>query len=109
MKISIGTYSLFWEMPDRNPEPLSIAGMIDRASQLDCEVFQICDDPRIEDLDAAGLRELRERAEALGLTLELGTRTIDQWPPVPLPRHRHSPRRPHAALDDPDEGDRRRP
>ncbi|MGO1200472.1 MAG: sugar phosphate isomerase/epimerase family protein [Brachybacterium sp.] len=78
MKIGIGTYSLFWEMPDRNPEPLSIAGMIDRASQLDCEVFQICDDPRIEDLDAAGLRELRERAELLGLTLELGTRTIDR-------------------------------
>lgn len=76
MKIGIGTYSLFWEMPDRNPEPLSIAGMIDRASQLGCEVFQICDDPRIVDHDVAGLRELRERAELLGLTLELGTRTI---------------------------------
>lgn len=76
MKIGIGTYSLFWEMPDRNPEPLSIAGMIDRASQLGCEVFQICDDPRIEDLDADGLRGLRERAELLGLTLELGTRSI---------------------------------
>ena len=76
MKIGIGTYSLFWELPERNPEPLSIAGMIDRASQLGCEVFQICDDPRIEELDGPGLRELRERAELLGLELELGTRTI---------------------------------
>lgn len=78
MKIGIGTYSLFWEMPDRNPEPLSIAGMVDRAAQLGCEVFQICDDPRIEELAAGELVELRERAEILGIDLELGTRTIDR-------------------------------
>src|SRR5699024_9094709 len=76
MKIGIGTYSLFWELPERNPESLGISGMIDRASQLGCEVFQICDDPRIEGLDPAQLQELRERAEILGLELELGTRTI---------------------------------
>lgn len=76
MKIGIGTYALFWEFSERNPEPLDIAGMIDRAAQLGCEVFQICDDPRIEQLDADGLRALRERAEILGITLELGTRTI---------------------------------
>ncbi|HEX7351429.1 sugar phosphate isomerase/epimerase family protein [Brachybacterium sp.] len=76
MKIGIGTYALFWEFSDRNPEPLGIAGMIDRAAQLGCDVFQICDDPRIEELDAHALRELRERAEILGLDLELGTRTI---------------------------------
>src|SRR5699024_8082929 len=63
MKIGIGTYSLFWELPERNPESLGISGMIDRASQLGCEVFQICDDPRIEGLDPAQLQELRERAE----------------------------------------------
>jgi sugar phosphate isomerase/epimerase len=50
--------------------------MIDRAAQLGCEVFQICDDPRIEELDPAALRDLRERAEILGIELELGTRTI---------------------------------
>lgn len=76
MKIGIGTYSLFWELPERNPEPLGIAGMLDRASQLGGEVFQICDDPRVEELDAMQLQELRERAEILGLELELGTRTI---------------------------------
>ena len=74
--IGIGTYALFWEFEGRNPEPLSIAGMIDRAAQLGCDVFQICDDPRVEQLDAAELRELRERAEILGVELELGTRTI---------------------------------
>lgn len=77
MKIGIGTYSLFWEFEGRNPDPLDIPGMVDRAARLGCEVFQICDDPRLEDLDAAQLRELRDRAELLGVELELGTRTID--------------------------------
>ena len=31
MKIGIGTYSLFWEFESRNPSPLDIPGMIDRA------------------------------------------------------------------------------
>ena len=84
MKIGIGTYSLFWEFEGRNPDPLDIPGMVDRAARLGCEVFQICDDPRLEDLDAAQLRELRERAELLGVELELGTRTID---PAHLRRH----------------------
>lgn len=76
MKIGIGTYSLFWEFEGRNPDPLDIPGMIDRAARLGCEVFQICDDPRIEQLDTAALHDLRERAELLGVELELGTRTI---------------------------------
>ena len=76
MKIGIGSYSLFWEFESRNPSPLDIPGMIDRAAQLGCDVFQICDDPRIEQLDPAGLHDLRERAELLGIELELGTRTV---------------------------------
>ena len=76
MKIGIGTYSLFWEFESRNPSPLDIPGMIDRAAQLGCDVFQICDDPRIEQLDPAGLHDLREQAELLGIELELGTRTV---------------------------------
>lgn len=76
MKIGIGTYALLWEFAERNPAPLGIAGMIDRAARLGCDVFQICDDPRIEELDLPALRDLRERAEVLGLELELGTRTV---------------------------------
>src|SRR5690606_3406093 len=76
MKIGIGTYSLFWEFEARNPAPLDIPAMVDRAARLGCEVFQICDDPRVEQLDTAGLHDLRERAELLGVELELGTRTI---------------------------------
>jgi len=77
MKIGIGTYALFWEFQDVNPRPLGVAGMIDRAAELGCEVFQICDDPRILGEDAAGLRALRSRAEGHGIELELGSRGID--------------------------------
>ncbi|MFC7376526.1 MULTISPECIES: sugar phosphate isomerase/epimerase family protein [unclassified Brachybacterium] len=78
MKIGIGTYALFWEFQDVNPDPLDIPGMIDRAAELGCDVFQICDDPRIEAENPAGLAALREHAEGHGLELELGTRTIDR-------------------------------
>ncbi|WP_072314851.1 sugar phosphate isomerase/epimerase family protein [Agrococcus sp. Marseille-P2731] len=75
MKIGIGSYALFWEWHD-HPQPLSIEDMVDRASDLDCEVFEICDDPRIEAYDADALAALRARAEAAGLALQLGTRGI---------------------------------
>lgn len=77
MDIGIGSYALYWEGSERNPDRLGIADMIDRAAQLGCDVFQICDDVRIEDADADDLAALRERAERHGLRLELGTRTID--------------------------------
>ena len=76
MKIGIGTYALFWEISDSAPEPLSLAGTIDRAAELGCEVFQICDDPRIETENSAGLAVLRERAGQHSLELELGTRSV---------------------------------
>ena len=76
MKIGIGTYALFWEVSGSAPEPLSLAGTIDRAAQLGCDVFQICDDPRIEIEGGAGLASLRERAGQQSLELELGTRSV---------------------------------
>lgn len=76
MDIGIGTYALFWEWNDRNPAPLPIEGMIDRAAELGCDVFQICDDPRIDHYDRPALTALRDRARDRGVRLELGTRTI---------------------------------
>ena len=76
MQIGIGTYALFWESHAESPRPLGLAASIDRAAEVGCDVFQICDDPRIEQVDAPGLDALRDRAELLGVALELGTRTI---------------------------------
>lgn len=76
MDIGIGTYALFWEWQDATPQPMGIAGMLDRAAELDCRVFQICDDPRVDGLSRTELTALRDQARDLGLRLELGTRTI---------------------------------
>ncbi len=75
MDIGIGSYALFWEWHE-HPEPLSIEGMVDRAAALRCDVFEICDDSRIEDHEPARLTALRERAAAAGVRLQLGTRGI---------------------------------
>ncbi|MGM1029318.1 MAG: sugar phosphate isomerase/epimerase family protein [Actinomycetota bacterium] len=75
MDIGIGSYALFWEWHD-HPDPLTIQAMVDRAASLGCTVFEICDDPRIETLSPSQLDALRERARALGLRLQVGTRGI---------------------------------
>ncbi|WP_172191516.1 sugar phosphate isomerase/epimerase family protein [Actinomyces faecalis] len=74
MRVGIGTYALFWEWNERCPHPLGIEAMIDWAKELGCDVFQICDDPRIEDYDDQGLDAVADRARSLDVELELGTR-----------------------------------
>lgn len=74
MRIGIGTYALFWEWNERNPDPISIEGMVDRAAELQCDVFQICDDPRLDSYDDEALRKLAGHASKRNVELELGTR-----------------------------------
>ena len=76
MDIGIGSYALFWEWHD-HPQPLTIEGMLERAASLGCSVFEICDDDRIESHSPEALAALRDRAQWLGLRLQLGTRGID--------------------------------
>lgn len=76
-RIGIGTYALFWEASERNPQRLTPGQMLDRAAELGCEVFQICDDPVVAAYDDAALTRLADHAASLGLALELGTRGTD--------------------------------
>lgn len=75
MDIGIGSYALYWEWHDHS-DPLTIEAMVDRAASLGCSVFEICDDPRIEQMQPSALRALAARAASLGLRLQLGTRGI---------------------------------
>nr|WP_076389140.1 TIM barrel protein [Vaginimicrobium propionicum] len=77
MTLGIGTYATFWEWSSRNPNPISLAGMIERTHDLGCEVFQICDYPQIEKMDTVQLEEVKAQADELGIELELGTRGTD--------------------------------
>lgn len=74
MGLGIGTYALFWEWSEAVEQPIDLTGMLDRAAELDCDVFQICDYPPIETMDVHQLNDIAAQARGLGLGLELGTR-----------------------------------
>ena len=76
-RIGLSTYAFFWRLSDRAPQPLTLAQMLQQTADLDVPVFQICDYPAIESWSDAQLRELKQQADALGITLELGTRGLD--------------------------------
>lgn len=76
MPVGLSTYAFFWRSSDAAPRPLGLPEMLAETHALGASVFQICDYPAIEALPAAELRNLRDRAADLGITLELGTRGI---------------------------------
>jgi len=117
VSIGLSTYAFFWQWSDRVEDPLTLADMVDRTAELGVEVFQICDYPQVTELDRDELRRLRERAQAAGVRLELGTRGVapdhlDTWldlaraldvvtvrSMVNTPDHRPSPAQARAFLE----------
>lgn len=75
-RIGLSTYALFWELSDRVPNPLTLAGAVDRTRELGLGLLQICDYAPLETLDDIALKELREHADAQGVALEVGTKGI---------------------------------
>ncbi|RJS91867.1 sugar phosphate isomerase/epimerase [Salinisphaera sp. Q1T1-3] len=76
MKIGLSTYAFTWRKSSSMPVPMTLADMLQETATLGGTVFQICDHPAIEDFSARDLDTLRRQAEALGITLELGTRGL---------------------------------
>lgn len=76
MAIGLSTYAYFWRHSDRVPAPMGLEAMLEQTAELGGQVFQICDYPKIEKLSAESLEKLRQRAESLGVVLELGTRGL---------------------------------
>ena len=76
MPIGLSTYAFFWRASEAAAERLDLTGMLAETSRLGVSVLQICDYPAIEAMSAAQLKDLRDRAADLGITLELGTRGI---------------------------------
>lgn len=77
MAIGLSTYAFFWRHSDRVPSPMGLDAMLENTAELGGQVFQICDYVGIERLSVDGLEKLRQRAETLGVTLELGTRGLN--------------------------------
>ncbi len=76
MAIGLSTYAFFWRHSDRVPAPMGLDAMLENTAELGGQVLQICDYAGVERLSVDGLEKLRQRAEALGVVLELGTRGL---------------------------------
>lgn len=69
----LGTYAFFWHHTEGG---MDLAGMLQRTSDLEAGLFQICDYAPLLSMSAAQLADLRAQADALGIRLELGTRGV---------------------------------
>lgn len=76
MSIGLSTYAWFWHMSDKVPAPMSLQQVLQQTADMGVSVFQICDYPQIESWSPAQLQALRQQAESLGISLELGTRGL---------------------------------
>lgn len=76
--IGLSTYAFFWQWSERNPEPLSLEQMLASTRDLGVDLFQVCDFPPLDQASDAGLTSFGDAAQDLGITLELGTRGIQE-------------------------------
>ncbi|MFW5743217.1 MAG: sugar phosphate isomerase/epimerase family protein [Spirochaetota bacterium] len=78
MKLGISSYTFPWGFGIRGypaPEPpLTLEGLVTRASELGVDVVQIADNARLDELGARWRRDLFARAREAGVGIELGTR-----------------------------------
>lgn len=75
--IGISSYAFVWRSHASRERPLDLEDMIGVAAELGCEVFQVCDEARLEAGDAADMRSLFSAASGLGVVLETGTRGVE--------------------------------
>ncbi|WP_035768761.1 sugar phosphate isomerase/epimerase family protein [Arthrobacter castelli] len=74
--IGLSTYAYLWRWSQQNPEPMSLEQMLEDTRELGVELFQICDYPPLQTMTSGELIRIKDAADDLGLTLELGTRGI---------------------------------
>lgn len=75
--IGLSTYAFFWRISSQVSVPMTLEQMLEQTAEMGVSVFQICDYPAIESWSATKLQALHQQADALGITLELGTRGLD--------------------------------
>ena len=88
MALGLSTYAFLWRRTppegsaDRGARPEdhavpNLTDLFDVATQLSCQVFQVCDVPGLDDADAAEVAAIATAAQERSLTLELGTRGVE--------------------------------
>jgi sugar phosphate isomerase/epimerase len=81
MRLGISSWTYPWAIGVAGfpppSHPLSLAGLFERASLLKVGVVQLADNLALHNMDTAELRDAREQATSLGLTIEIGTRGVE--------------------------------
>jgi sugar phosphate isomerase/epimerase len=75
-RIGLSSYAFFWQLSDQVTTPLSIHDALERTAELGVDLFQICDYAPLEAMSDAELRAVRDTADRLGISLEVGTKGI---------------------------------
>ena len=78
MKLGLDSYSYhcaagLWEYLPRSNPPMSVLHYLRKAAELQLDGVHLCDPRHLESLEYGYVMQLREKAEALGLHVELGT------------------------------------
>ena len=80
MELGIGSWTYPWNigvagypLPEK---PMKAMDLLYRAKELGVNLVQICDNIPLHEMNAEELRHLRDTAEELGITLQIGTRGI---------------------------------
>lgn len=88
MALGLSTYAFLWRRtppegsadPGANPKVRAapaLTDLFDVATQLSCDVFQVCDVPELDKADATAVAAIATAAQQRSLTLELGTRGVE--------------------------------
>jgi len=75
-RIGLSSYAFFWQLSDQVSAPLSLHEALAETAALGVDLFQICDYAPLESMTDAELAAVRATADALGISLELGTKGI---------------------------------
>lgn len=78
MKLGLDTYSYryaagLWDYTPHENAPMTVEHYLEKAAELGLDGLQLCDARHLDSLEYGYVSKLRERADALGLYLELGT------------------------------------
>ncbi len=76
-RIGLSSYAFFWQLSDRVSAPISIHQALERTADLGVDLFQICDYAPLETMNDRELAALRDTAQRLGISLEVGTKGIE--------------------------------
>ncbi len=80
MRLGISSWTYPWGIGVSGfapPRPMRLADLLERASALKVGVVQVADNLPLHKLDPGELRDARDQAAGLGLTIEIGTRGVE--------------------------------